>query len=153
MDVTIRKATADDTSFLAWVMLAASRSHCRFGLWEQFMGGSEKECLSFLEKIAATQLPHLFHYEVFLVAEKEGRPVAGLSGYDPATHGLGMYAKALAEIYDEIGWTRADAKAAFHRLLSYGACMPAEVPGGLDGRERGGRTGGEAPRHDDPASQ
>lgn len=129
MDVTIRNATADDAPFLARVMLTASRSHTSYGLWEKFVGGSEREVLAFIEKIAATKTPHLFHHEVFLIAEENGRASAGLSGYDPDTHGTRIYAQAIRDICGEIGWTGADLKEAFRRSIPYSACMPEETPG------------------------
>ncbi len=129
MDIAIRNATADDAPFLAWVMLTASRSHRPFGLWEQFVGGTGQQALSFLEKIAVTNIPHLFHYDVFMIAEKNGKPVAGLSGFDPADRGMMIFGRALPEVYDQIGWTKADIKEALRRSASFFACMADEMPG------------------------
>lgn len=129
MDITIRTARADDAPFLARVMLTASRSHRPYGLWDHFVGGTEEDCLSFLERIAVTETPHLFHHQVFLVAEKDGEKVAGLSGYDPVSHGMKIFYRIVPAVCAEIGWTREDFKAASRRMYSYAACMPEEIPG------------------------
>jgi ribosomal protein S18 acetylase RimI-like enzyme len=129
MSLTFRNATPRDAPFLAWVMLTASRSHCSYGLWERFVDGTEQECLSFLEKIAVTRNPHLFHHQLFLLAEKNGQPVGGLCGYDPGCHGMRVFVKALPEVYEQMGWSKSDGKTALQRLSCYGACMPDEIPG------------------------
>lgn len=129
MSVTIRNARADDAPFLAQIMLTASRSHRPYGLWDQFVNREEKDCLSFLEKIAVTKTPHLFHHDVFMIAEKDGKAVAGLSGYDPEFHGMKFYGRILPEVYDQMGWSMADLKEASKRMTSFVNCMPAEVSG------------------------
>lgn len=128
MTIVTRDARPDDAPFLAWVMLAASRSHLSYGLWEHFVGGTERDCLRFLEKIALTKLPHLFHYVTFMVAEEDGKPVAGLSGYDPKDLGMMAFAQALPEVFEEIEWSKVDRKAAFERMKSYRACIPDDAP-------------------------
>jgi hypothetical protein len=77
MTITIRNARSDDAPFLAWIMLAATRSHLVYGLWDHFVKKTKKDCLAFPEAIAATGRPHLFHHETFRVAMEDGRPVAG----------------------------------------------------------------------------
>lgn len=129
MSVTIRNAGAEDVPFLATVMLMASRSQLPHGLWDQFVHGNEEQCLSFLQKLAVTKVPHLFHYTVFIIAEKDGRAVAGLSGYDPETEGMPFFARALPTVTDELGWSRTDLKAASQRMSSYIRCAPDDPPG------------------------
>lgn len=129
MSVEIRNARADDAPFLARVMLMASRSQLSFGLWDQFVGGNEERCLSFLEKLAVTKTPHLFHYDVFLIAEKDGKASAGLSGYDPLTQGMPFFYQALPEAVGALGWGRPELKEASERMFSYGRCAPEDIPG------------------------
>lgn len=129
MSVTIRNARADDAPFLARVMLAASRSHRPYGLWDHFVKRGEDDRLAFLRKIAVTTAPHLFHYDVFLIAEKDGTAVAGLSGYDRDLHGMKFFSRVVPDVCEEIGWSKADLKEASKRMLSFMACMPDEIPG------------------------
>ncbi|MRR15621.1 MAG: GNAT family N-acetyltransferase [Deltaproteobacteria bacterium] len=129
MRVMIRKARADDAPFLAAVMLMASRSQLSYGLWDHFVNGTEAQCLSFLQRLAATKMRHLFHHDVFLIAEKDGRAAAGLSGYDPVTEGMVRFVQALPEALEGLGWSRSDFQAAARRMSSYERCTPEEIPG------------------------
>ena len=129
MSITIRNARADDAPFLATVMLMASRSQLSRGLWDQFVNGTQEQCLSFLRKLAVTKMPHLFHHDVFLIAEKDGKAAAGLSGYDPVTEGMPRFIQALPEALEPLGWSRSDFQAAAGRMSSYERCMPEEIPG------------------------
>ena len=73
-DVTLRDATTSDVDFLAWVMLAASRSHLDRGVWEYLNDHTGEETLGFLKRIAVTDTVHLFHHSLFLIAEVDGAP-------------------------------------------------------------------------------
>ena len=85
--------------------------------------------MSFLQRIAVTETPHLFHHHLFLIAEKDGEQVAGLSGYDPVAHGMKAFYRIVPAVCEEIVWTNEDLRAASRRMSSYAACMPEEVPG------------------------
>jgi ribosomal protein S18 acetylase RimI-like enzyme len=128
MTILIREARSEDASFLAWVMLAATRSHLPYGLWEHFVGGSEEECLSFLRMISLTNTPHLFHHDTFLIAQEDGQSVAGLSCYDPTSLGMLAFVKALPEVFDKMGWSKSLRKAALVRIQPYLSCTPDDVP-------------------------
>lgn len=129
MNVKIRPATIDDVPFLAWVMLAATRSHNKYGAWEHYVGGTEEDCLAFLRLIASTQKSHLFHYSVFIVAEIEGKKVGALSGYDPKVQGMGAFVKALPEVIQKLGWSEAYQNAAMERNLPFMMCAPDNAAG------------------------
>lgn len=129
MAITIREAESKDALFLSWVMLTASRSHLSCGPWEHFVGGSEDDCLTFLKMLAITEIPHLFHHLTFIVAEQDGRPIAGLSGYDPEDMGTISLMQALPEVFEKIGWGKSDQKAASMRMKSFYDCIPDETPG------------------------
>ena len=68
MDVEIRPARPDDAEFLAWLILTAGRAHVKRGIWEVILGGTEQGSLEFLNLLAVTATPHLFHYS----CEKHG---------------------------------------------------------------------------------
>lgn len=65
----IRHARPDDAAFLAKAILIAGRAHVAKGIWEVILGGIEEESISFLHHISITQVPHLFHYSNYLIAE------------------------------------------------------------------------------------
>jgi ribosomal protein S18 acetylase RimI-like enzyme len=129
VSIDIRSASPDDAPFLAWVMLAATRSHLNYGVWEYYVGGTEQDCLSFLSLIATTQKSHLFHYSTFIVAEANGQKVGALSGYDPKVLGMKAFTQALPEVFQQLGWTRDQQKAAFERYLPWMTCMPDDAEG------------------------
>jgi len=95
----IRNAKPDDASFLAWLILTAGRAHVKRGIWEVVLNEPEEECLNFLGFLTGTGTPHLFHHSCYLVAELEGRSVAGLGGYDPAVLGYHGLQEALPEVF------------------------------------------------------
>ena len=102
-DVTIRDATPSDVDFLAWVMLAASRSHLERGVWEYLNDHSEAETLDFLRRIAVTDTVHLFHQSLFVIAEVDGEPAAAMCAYDPATQGFEAYGTEFMTLAPELG--------------------------------------------------
>lgn len=102
MDIKIRSARGDDAAFLAWLILTAGRAEGKRGIWEVVLNEPEDKCLSFLEVLSVTQRPHLFHHSCYLVAEVEGRPVAGLGGYDPDVLGYPSLRKALPEAFGKV---------------------------------------------------
>ena len=129
MKIDIRTANKDDVPFLAWVMLAAARSHLQYGVWDHYIGGTEHDCLSFLELVATTQKPHLFHYSTFLVAEIDGQKAGALSGYDPTILGMKAFAEAIPEVFQKVGWSREEQKAAVERYLPWMTCVPDKTEG------------------------
>jgi len=129
MNIDIRSARTDDVPFLAWVMLTAARSHLQYGIWDHYVGGTEQDCLSFLSLIAVTQKPHLFHYSTFIVAENDGQQMGALSGYDPKVLGMKAFMQALPEVFQKLGWSADDQKAAVERYLPWMTCMPDDTEG------------------------
>jgi ribosomal protein S18 acetylase RimI-like enzyme len=103
MDLKTRNAKPDDAPFLAWLILTAGRSHVKRGIWEVILNLSERDCLRFLELLAITTIPHLFHYSCFLLAEVESKPVGGLAGFDPDILGYPRLMEALPEVYGKLG--------------------------------------------------
>jgi ribosomal protein S18 acetylase RimI-like enzyme len=112
VNANIVEARKDHIPFLAWVMLTAFRSHLERGLWDFFVGGSEAECLRFLEALAGTPTRHWAHYSNFIVAESDGRSVSALCGYfeEPTLmEGIREAGRAIgrSEEEDAAGWGRA----------------------------------------------
>lgn len=95
---TIRDAAADDIDFVAWVMLTASRSQLDRGIWEYLYDYSEAEALDFLKRLAVTEVVHVFHHSLFVIAEVDGVPAAAMCGYDNETEGFEQYGALLPGI-------------------------------------------------------
>ena len=68
MTTRIVDAGKEHVEFLAWVSLAAARSHLPRGFWDFFIP-DERERAVYMAQLAATDPPHPFHYSRFLVAE------------------------------------------------------------------------------------
>ena len=111
MDVEIRPARPEDAEFLAWLILTAGRAHVTRGIWEVILGGTEQDSLEFLKLLAVTATPHLFHYSCYLIAESDGKPSAGLGGYDPKRLGNEALRRAMPEVFKKLGHTGTDPEA------------------------------------------
>lgn len=128
MYIEIRSARSRDASFLAWVILISGRAHLQRGIWEVILGGTEQQCLTFLQLLTITRTPHLFHHSCFLIAEVGGRPVAALGGYDPKSLGYQTLRKAIDEVVYKKGFSgpNPEAMKRSQRVLS---CIPEDVEG------------------------
>lgn len=80
-DVRIIPATSEHISFVAWVVLAATRSHVPKGMWDLLLGEDEQRVLRYLEVFADTKQVHWGQWSQFIVAEVDGVPAAGMMGY------------------------------------------------------------------------
>jgi len=128
MDIQIRSARPEDAPFLAWVILISGRAHVQRGIWEVILGGTEEESLTFLQQLSVSKTTHLFHHSCFLITEVDGRPVAGLGGYDPKVLGYTALRQAVVEVSRKMGFSGPDEGAMKHseRVL---CCIPEEVEG------------------------
>lgn len=126
MNPDIRSARADEASFLAWLILTAGRAHVNRGIWEVVLNETADRCLRFLELLSETQAPHLFHHSCYLVAEMEGRPVAGLGGYDPRLLGYPALQRALPEVFTRMGMPPGLGRSGPPRILE---CVPETLEG------------------------
>src|SRR5262249_50335340 len=131
MDARIRAATEDDAPFLAWVQQEASRSHLPFGFWDLAIPGPDEFRLPVIEKICRAQARSFCHWSGFLVAEVDGRPAAGLSGYErPSIAVDALLPEAMREAFSAIGWTDKQTGAMGERITPFLTCIP-ETPDDL----------------------
>lgn len=127
MKAKIRAGKAEDTPFLARVMMLASRGHLPRGVWELICGGGEEYCLDYLRRLALTEPVSLCHYSSFIVAEQDGRPASALCGFDPRDGGWQVLGDAMARVQRELGWTAGDAKASGARSAPVWTCTFGEL--------------------------
>jgi hypothetical protein len=130
VDVKIVDARPEHAPFIAWVMLTAARSHLERGLWDFVVGGTEEECLRFLEALAATSRPHWAHYSTFIVAEVDGRPAAALCGYVDGELGTATesMANSIREAGRVMGRTEEDNAEGWKRAGSIAFVAPEHTP-------------------------
>lgn len=128
--IRIRHACPDDASFLATATLIAGRAHVTKGIWEVILGGTEEECLDFLEHISITTIPHLFHYSCYFIAEyAEDGPVGSLGGYDPKSLGYQALQLALNEVITKLNLPPQAFQGAEERSSKMLVCLPQEIEG------------------------
>ena len=130
MELRIVDARPEHAQFLARVILIAHRSHLERGLWDFLVGGSEAECLRFLEALTTTSQPHWAHYSTFIVAEVDGQPASALGGYFEAELGTetAFIISAVREASGVVGRTEEDSIAGWQRAGSIAHVAPEHVP-------------------------
>lgn len=127
MNFTIRPATLADVPFLAWVQLAASRSHLPFGFWDIAIPGPDEYRLPIIERVCRAEAVSFAHWSRFLVAEVNGEPAAGLSAYDDAKNATGdVFGHAMMEALIAEGWDGARLGALQQRLVPFLTCAPEQ---------------------------
>ena len=80
-DVRIVDAAREHIPFVAWVVMAANRSHLPRGMWDFVIDKDEAAVLTYLERFADTDAMHSGHHTLFKIAEVDGVPAAGLCGF------------------------------------------------------------------------
>ena len=126
----IREAVAQDASFLAKSILIAGRAHVTRGIWEVILGGTEEDTLRFLQFLSVTQIPHLFHYSYYLIAEeKTSGPVGSLGGYDSKIAGYQTLQQAIPEVARKLNLPAEVSNISEERAKQILACLPKEIGG------------------------
>ncbi len=129
MEVRIVDARREQADFLAWVMMTAHRSHLQRGLWDFVVGGSEADCLRYLQALAVTEQAHWAHYSTFIVAEADGRPVSALCGYFEAECGTPAIREGMAQANAVVGRSDEEHAAGWQRAGSIIQVAPEHAPG------------------------
>jgi hypothetical protein len=116
--VRIVETRPEHVPFVAWVELAAARSHLPRGAWDLYIDGTEAETLRFLEALVSTETWHWGHYRNFIVAEVDGTPAAALSGYFEAECGGPALTAGIAEANRKLGRSDEENAAGWQRAGS-----------------------------------
>ena len=105
MSITIKKAKAEDSRFLAEMILESSRAGKKDGLFDLVFETNDNEIIiKKLESLTKAQSKSHCHYSNFLIAEMDGQNVGSLCSYEPRIATKETFVKAL----DEIECTEAD---------------------------------------------
>lgn len=107
MTLIIRRATPEDAPFLGWVCVAAPRGHLKSGWFETVLRRDEAFCIEFAARLTIARPRSWWHYSLFLIAEVDGKPAAGLCGFGDES----VYAAssdAMAEAADAMGIAEAE---------------------------------------------
>jgi ribosomal protein S18 acetylase RimI-like enzyme len=128
MDVRIVDGAKGHAPLVAWVCLAAARSHLPLGFWDYYLDESESGVLKYLEALCTSERPHLFHHSAFLVAEVSGEPAAALCGYFDEELGYKELAAAMPATERLLGRTPEQAQAGMARMTHFMSVTPEHPP-------------------------
>ena len=107
MTLAIRNATTEDAPFLAWVVLAATRSHRSRGWFDISFELPEAELLALIERLIRAQARSLWHFSYFFVATIDGTPAAALAAFR-GEDAFPLADAAIGEAVQSLGWGRAE---------------------------------------------
>lgn len=99
MSINIRKATSDDASFLAQMILQSTRADKKIGIYDLiFKTTNDEQILDNLAKLTNTTAKNSCHYTNFLIAEIDGKSVGSLCSYEPRIVTREVFLASLGEI-------------------------------------------------------
>ena len=117
----IRPAREADSAFLAWVILAATRSHLPTGWFDIAVQLPETGTLKFIEGLTRTKAESWWHWSRFFVAENDGFPVSALCAFRSG-EGYPLSQPAMAEVTTAQGWSDEDVSAMWERAAYMFTC-------------------------------
>ena len=99
MSIKIRKATVDDSAFLAQMILQSSRAGKKVGMFDLlFETKDDKKILKNLASLTHTTAQNLCHFNNFLIAELDGKAVGTLCSYEPRISTREVFVDSLKEV-------------------------------------------------------
>ena len=99
MNIQIKQATAEDSTFLAEMILQSSRAGKKDGLFDLLFETNEnKIIIDKLKKLTTTNAKSHCHYSNFLIAKMDGKSVGTLCSYEPRIATKETFIEALSEI-------------------------------------------------------
>ncbi len=99
MSIKIKQAKAEDSAFLAQMILQSSRAGKKDGLFDLlFATNDNKIILQRLEELTQTTAKSRCHFSNFLIAELDGKSIGTLCSYEPRISNRESFIKALTEI-------------------------------------------------------
>jgi ribosomal protein S18 acetylase RimI-like enzyme len=128
--VTLRAAQPSDAPFLAWIVLAAGRSHVATSFWDLLLDRpGDGAVRAFLERMLLAPHRSWWHHAHFLVAERDGEPGAALCGFSHEDPEVEAPAAAVSRALAAHGVSRATAEAGFARAAPFMLCTMEPLPG------------------------
>ncbi len=128
-NLSIRPATVEHSTFLAKVVLAASRAQLKQGPFDLALRLHEEEVLDILEWMVLSDFVSTCHFSKFLVAEADGQPVGALAAFDPGEEDLLPMGAALSDAFVGLGYDEAQLPAAMARVEAMNSCITPANPG------------------------
>ena len=99
MSINIRKATVEDSPFLAQMILQSSRAGKKDGIFDLIFGTNDDAViLPKIEALTKTTAKAHCNFNNFLIAEMDGKSVGTLCSYEPRIATKQAFVDALAEV-------------------------------------------------------
>jgi hypothetical protein len=99
MSIIVRKATLEDTVFIAQMLLKSTRADKQIGIFDLIFDKiDDVEILKFLEALVKTTTKHKYHYTNFLIAQIDDQKVGTLCTYESRIATRDSFIKSLEEI-------------------------------------------------------
>ncbi|THB71737.1 MAG: N-acetyltransferase [Gammaproteobacteria bacterium] len=123
-NINIREATESDIDFIFWIMKTAARSGQELGFIDKLFPGEEEKNFSFIKEMILSDIKSLFHYSNFILAEENGVPVAGMSGYyTPEIHSE-HFRECFAKTQEKFGLSEEEREDMTANLAVFVGCFP-----------------------------
>lgn len=99
MNIKIRKASKEDSKFLAQMILISSRADKKIGIFDVlFNYVSDKKLIDNIQKLTISTIKSYCHFSNFLIAEIDSNCVGTLCTYEPRIATRESFLKSLKEI-------------------------------------------------------
>ncbi len=123
-DIKIRKANESDTDFIYWIIQTAARSGQQHGFIDLMFPGEDDKNYAFTKEMMHSDIRSLFHYSNFIIAEDNGVPVAGMSGYyTPEIHS-DHFRECFTQTQDKFGLSEEERAVMLSNLSVFVGCFP-----------------------------
>jgi translation initiation factor 4G len=98
------------------------------GAWDHYVAADEASVLAFIRGMVTQDVPSFCRWQGFLVAEVDGVPAAGLSGYASSDPAMADPTPAILAASRSLGWNDAAIEAAGARLGAFLTCVIEPPP-------------------------
>lgn len=103
----LRDASPEDAPFLAWAILAATRSHLSKGWFDIAFALPDVQLLGVIERLVRAETRSLWHFSYFQIAALGGEPAAALAAFRSADAFPPSQA-AIDEVAHDLGWAKSE---------------------------------------------
>lgn len=122
--INIRKAEKSDADFVYWIMNTAGRSGMEKGFIDSIFPSDPQKNRDFIEEMMFSDIRSLFHYSNFIIAEIDGVPVGGMSGYyTPEVHSE-HFRDCFVKVQEKFSLTNEEKTAMGERIGVYVGAFP-----------------------------
>ncbi|THB65418.1 MAG: GNAT family N-acetyltransferase [Gammaproteobacteria bacterium] len=123
-EITMRKAEKTDADFIFWIMKTAARSGMPKGFIDVLFPQDKQRNFDFVKTMMFSDIKSLFHYSNFIIAEADGIPVAGMSGYYTPEVNSDNFRACFIDAQDKLSLADEEKVAMGDRIGAFVGCFP-----------------------------